>query len=251
MTDTTTRGIGDNKPPLPTPEEIAADLAERHAKFVARAAEIVEKLANVPAELTTQDESDKASEFVKACMTFDGLADSTREEEKAPYWNGGKAVDAFFANLRGKVAIVRTQLKARTTAYDVKKLNEENAERARQAKAAQEAADIAAMQAKKAQTEEGRIDALAAKQDADDAIAATAVKPAEITRTRTATGVTRSLTVTWKHEVTDAKKVPKKYLAPSAALIDAAIKAATTEDRKCTLEIPGVRIYPDYDSRVR
>src|ERR1700722_5257472 len=99
MTDAPTRGIGDNKPPLPTPEEIAADLATRHARFVVRAEEIGTKLANVPYVISTQDESDKASEFVKACMTFGSLAKDAHKVDKAPYLEGGRVIDGFFANL--------------------------------------------------------------------------------------------------------------------------------------------------------
>jgi hypothetical protein len=240
--------IGDNSGELTEAQKIAANLAEKYPQIIARANEILNRLEKTPAVIATKDESDKVSEFIRVCMTFDSVADDTRDTEKRPYWDAGKAVDGFFNNLRAIVSKVRDDLKARAKAYDVKMLKEEEERRKKAADLLREEAEILAAKAK---TPEQEMNAKATMMDARDAEAAIAVKPAELTRTRTATGVTRSLTVIWKHEVTDPKKVPKKYLAPSAALIDAAIKAATTEDRKCDLEIPGVRIYPDYDSRVR
>lgn len=252
MTDVAT--IGDNSGELTEAEKIAANLAEKHTKIVARAKEIETKLANVPDVITTQDESDKLSEFVRACMTFDKNADATRVEEKAPYMAAERAVDGFFNQLRDKVSKVKATLSQRGTAYDLKVQAAEKARRIEVARQAAEEAEILAAKAKaatKLDQEDKLVAASVAQQAAQDAKAAVDVKPAELTRTRTGSGVTRSLRVTWLHEVTDPKKVPKKYLVPSDALIKAAIKDATTADSKCDLEIAGVRIYPDYHSPVR
>jgi len=249
MTDTGGRPpLDHNTGEMTEAEKITANLAEKHPKIIARAKEIADKLANVPEVIATQDESDKVSEFVRACMTFDKSADATRVEEKAPYLAGERAVDSFFNNLRDVVAKVKKTLSQRATVFDIKVRDAEEARRKEEARKAAEEAEILAAKAK---TLEQKADAQASQQVAQDAAAAVAVKPAELTRTRTGSGVTRSLRVTWKHEVTEPKKVPKKFLAPSAALIDGAIKDATTEDGKCTLEIPGVRIYPHYHSAVR
>lgn len=248
MTDATGPGTGHNAFKLPNKEEIAATLGDQYPTLTARAAEIVAKLAKVPPTISTQDESDKVSEFVRACMTFEKNANAAREEEKAPWLAAERAVDGFFNALRTNVDNVKKDLSRRATAWDIKVMAAEKAERKRIAKAAQEAADVAAMQAK---TNKQKAEAQADQQIAQDAAAAVAVRPAELSRSRTVSGVTRSLRVKWKHEVTESKKVPKRFLAPSAELIEGAIKAATTEDGQCLLEIPGVRIYPDYSSQVR
>lgn len=98
--------------------------------------------------------------------------------------------------------------------------------------------------------EKARDDAAAAEQRANKTKKAAGETQAEMSRTRTDLGAIASLRTTYDYEVVDDQKVPRLYLEVSRSAIAAAIRAATHEG-KCTLKIPGVRIFPVTDSVVR
>lgn len=120
----------------------------------------------------------------------------------------------------------------------------EDAERKRQADAAaaQKVLDDAAAKAR----DEARVQ----KQEANVAKVDAGAKAADLSRSRSTAGSVASLKVTWHHAVTNEAEVPREYLSVSDAAIKVAIKAATTKDNKCTLRIPGVKIFPKEDSVV-
>jgi hypothetical protein len=90
-----------------------------------------------------------------------------------------------------------------------------------------------------------------AKQDANVALADSTVKAAELSRERTTLGAVRSLRTTWAFALEDLDLVPDTYLSLNEGAVRAAIKANTTKDNKCSLKIPGIRIYPVEDTQVR
>ena len=98
--------------------------------------------------------------------------------------------------------------------------------------------------------EKARDDAAAAEQRANKTKKAAGETQAEMSRTRTDLGAIASLRTTYDYEVVDDQKVPRLYLEVSRSAMAAAIRAATHEG-KCTLKIPGVRIFPVTDSVVR
>lgn len=126
-----------------------------------------------------------------------------------------------------------------------KKAEAEAAERKRQdeAKAAQKVLDAAAALA--------RDKARETKQDANVAKVDAGAKSADLSRSRSTAGSVASLRVTWDFEVKDEALVPRQYLGVKETAIRVAIKAATTPDNKCTLKIPGVKIFPKEESVVR
>ncbi len=98
--------------------------------------------------------------------------------------------------------------------------------------------------------DKARDDAAAAEQRANKTKKAAGETQAEMSRTRTDLGAIASLRTVYEHEVTDHDQVPRQYCRVDDGLIASAVRAATI-DGKCTLKIPGVRIYPKTDSVVR
>jgi len=98
--------------------------------------------------------------------------------------------------------------------------------------------------------DKARDDAAAAAQRANATKKAAGASQADMSRTRTDLGAIASLRTVYEHEVTDHDAVPRQYTRVDDGLIAAAVRAATV-DGKCTLKIPGVRIFPRTDSVVR
>lgn len=98
--------------------------------------------------------------------------------------------------------------------------------------------------------DKARDDAAAAAQRANTTKKAASASQADMSRTRTDLGAIASLRTVYEHEVTDHEAVPRQYCRVDDGLIASAVRAATV-DGKCTLRIPGVRIYPKTDSIVR
>ena len=151
-------------------------------------------------------------------------------------------------------------------AREAREAEERRAEEARKAAAALEGKKRAAAEAAereraaeaaakiKAQEEEAakaRDVAREAKQEANVAKVDAGAKAADLSRQRSTAGSVASLKVTWHHEVTKPEDVPREYLSVSDTAIRVAIKAATTPDNRCTLKIPGVKIFPKEESVVR
>lgn len=98
--------------------------------------------------------------------------------------------------------------------------------------------------------DEARDRAAASTQRANTTKKAAGASQADMSRTRTDLGAIASLRTVYEHEITDHEAVPRQYTRVDDGLIAAAVRAATI-DGKCTLKIPGVRIYPKTDSVVR
>lgn len=186
--------LGGNLPPLG--ERLAAD----HASLVQRAADAV---AGIPADLAaiqTEEEAKAYTDQAKDLKDLLGEADDAFTPEKEPWLTGGRTVDSFFA--------FRANIKA-AIARLVGKLNDyANAKLAAQ---------------RKAEAEER--ERLRKEAEAFDE-APTAFVPAPIrdtVRIVSDSGTKASGTVKWTYRVTDAKKVPKKFLMVNEAAIKAAV----------------------------
>lgn len=95
-----------------------------------------------------------------------------------------------------------------------------------------------------------RDEAAAAERERNRASRAERVSGAELSRNRSDLGAVSSLRTVWTFEIEEPLSVPREYLEVDAAAINRAIKAATHEG-KCSLTIPGVRIYPMRDTVTR
>lgn len=244
----TLAGIGDNSGGMDAAAQIKANLSEKHTDIVKRSGDLAGMIERAPKKVDTGEDADKISEAVRQCTAFIKNATATRVEEKEPYLEGGRSVDGFFNSLIAAVDKTKVALLQVRTDFDIRVETEARRKRDEDARVAREEADRLAAAAKTA-AQLGT--AAAAASRAEDAAEAAKVKPAELTRTRTDTGVVSSLRAEWRHEVTDPKKVPKKFMVPSDALIKGAVKAATLPDGSCPLDIPGVRIYEHKFSQVR
>lgn len=254
----TTVGIGDNSGGLSVAEQIAENLKDKHPAIVKRAADLAAALERLPASVDNLDDAEKLSETVRMCTAFLKNSDATRVEEKEPYQTGGRAVDGFFKNLEAGVEKTKAQAGRVRSQYDIAVEARERARRVEEARIAQEAADKAAEEARKANTAAAQERVLQTQQHAEETQQATKAPSADLTRSRTGSGVTTSLRSEWRHEVTLAKKVPRKYCEPVDGLLKAAVKAATQKDGTNSLVdadgnslIPGVRIYEHKFSQVR
>lgn len=170
------------------------------------------------------------------------------EEQRVAKEAAAKAREEERIAREAKAAEEKRQAEAKAAADALegkKKAEAEAAERKRQeaAAAAQKVLDDKAAEA--------RDKARETKQDANVAKVDAGAKSADLSRSRSTAGSVASLRVTWDFEVKDEALVPRQYLGVKETAIRVAIKAATTPDNKCTLKIPGVKIFPKEESVVR
>jgi hypothetical protein len=81
--------------------------------------------------------------------------------------------------------------------------------------------------------------------------AASQLKTTDTTRVRTDFGVVGSTAGIWKVEITDINLVPRQYLQPNRAVIEAAMKSSRIKGGAPTVNIPGVRFYQEQSLRIR
>lgn len=121
----------------------------------------------------------------------------------------------------------------------------EDAEAKRQADAA------ATIKAQEDQAAAAKQTARDAKQDANVAKEGATAKAADLSRNRSTAGSVASLKTDWKFEVVKDELVPRQFLKVDETAIRIAVRAATTDDGKNRLKIPGVKIFPVEGSVVR
>jgi len=243
-------GIGDNSLGIDPAQQIKENLDEKDIvkDLRKRMAELLDAEGRVPEKLEDMDTAEKVSAMVAQCTKFDKVADATRVDEKAPYLAAERVIDGHFGGMRAPISELKKRLLAKRTAYDTAVYIQEQAKLKEQARiAAEEATRLRA----DAETAEEKALAGAVTQKAQEAKEAAAVRPAELTRTRSSLGTTSSLKREWKHRVIDEKKVPRKFCTSSDQLLRAAVKAAVKSDGTCDLIIAGVEIYEDFNSVVR
>lgn len=240
--------IGDNSTGVDVATQVRDNLAEKFRDLAKRAADLAGMLERAPKTVDNVDDADKLSEAVRQCSAFLKLANETRVGEKEPFLTAERAVDGFFKAMSTPVEATKNALLRVRTDYDVAVEMAARQRREEEARRAREEADRLAAEAR-TKADQGRVAVAEAR--AEETHAATKVTAAELTRTRTDTGVTTSLRSEWVHEVTEAKKVPRKFCVPDEKLLRAAVKSAVTKDNACPLEIPGVRIFLKHVSQVR
>ncbi len=208
---------GDNRPPL------AEQLASDYSGLAERAEEAVGLVPDALRPIQTDEEADAYTETAKTIKGVIRDADAAFTQEKEPWLEGGRTVEAFFgfrATLKAKAA----KAVAAVNTWQTAKL------------AAQRKADAEA--AEKARREAALFDEPA------PVIAPTIVK--EVARVVTATGTKATASTYWKAEVTDLEQVPLKYLMVNQMALDMAVKGAAG-----LRKIPGVRIYEAVRTSIR
>lgn len=259
--------LGHNKPPTPIdPVEILAALTESNAALAERGDKLADMDARLPSTCDDDDTDHKLSDAIKSCNTFLKNAEAARVSAKEPYLTAERAVDGFYAKLSAPIDKLKKKMGAMQTAYKVRKADEERRRReaiaaeerrvAREAERLAREAEAAARKARddaaaQAAANEARDRAERAQAEAERARKESQVKAAELSRTRTDLGSVSSLATTFDFEVVEPEAVPREYCKVHDPSIRTAIRKATDKNGNCKLKIPGVRIFPVYDSVTR
>lgn len=236
---------GHNKPPL------AEVLKDSTQALTADIEALAQRANTTPRKVVTQADLEKIGRLVLDARALNGRIETTRQTEKAPFLEGGRTVDGFFAILSERVERIASTFQAvaddfqRARIAEARRKAEEDAQKARDEQKRQ--ADLAAKAAaanrpKTAEKHEARADAAAERATAVEFVSI--AKPADIARTRTASGLLATAKGTWVFEITDYDGIALDKLRPylKREHIEAAIRLAV---RQGVREIGGVHIFQD------
>lgn len=255
--DTVAPTIGHNQPPaLPSPETIAETLAAENAPLLKRRGELMQAVARVPVVIQNEEEAGKLADFIKQVDGCNKAAETAREGAKAPWLDGGRAVDGFFRKqFIDPLADIKTDMNRRQKAYLTAKAAEERrlreieaqaaaAEAERQRKAAAEAAEIAANYRQIDEAIAMEASAETARNVAATAAAAAEAPVAKLSQTRGNLGSMSQLRDFWTFEGMDRAALDLEALRQH--LPEEALKQAVRSFiRAGGRELPGVRIFND------
>ncbi len=239
--------MGDNLPPQSISERLQAEYATK----LAEVAKWLESAKRAPQTVTSEEHFKNFGTIAGKLITFTKELETARKKEKEPYLRDGRAVDSFFAEVTADCETWKNTLERRQKAFAKKKEDDAKAEAARLEREALERAEQEMRAAERLQ-DQGRTDeamealtaASRAEEAAHEAAAVQNAKPAELVRSRAASGAMTSAKVEWTFEIEDIGKVPLEALRPylSTDTIEKAIKAAV---RGGCRQLAGVRIYED------
>lgn len=259
MTDIATATIGDNRPPAVDP--LQGRLAEEHADLFKRRDELIALADLMPAVVEDDETDERFNVIIKDLRSLWKNAEAERVGEKEFFLEGGRQVDGLFKQILDPAKEAGRKLNARVTDYKKKKEAEERRARLEQERLAREEADRLAREAaeKAAAVEtEAELDvAVAAEQTAvqADLVAlkakrAATAKPADLSRTRSASGVVSSLHTWWDIKDLDRDTIelePLRHHLPADALEKAARAFVRAGGRK----LAGVTIFENSENRTR
>lgn len=233
-------GIGHNKAPL---KEL---LSDAHWSLKDEIDDLLDDAVTINTDITNDEASAKASDFVVSARRLAKSAEDCRIEEKEPFLNAGREVDAFFKEMVAPLSEAQLKINGRVTSYINAKVA---AEKKRQAEAEKIAREESARKLAEAEAASNSGDADKAldaavrlESYANEAASVVHARPAELARTTSASGVTTTLKTTWAFEIIEAGKIPLEALRaylPQEALE----KAITAAVKYGVREMPGVRIY--------
>lgn len=220
MSDTATATIGDNRPPAEE-DPLRARLHEQQADLMRRRDELLAASTRVPDAIETEEEAQRAADFVKQITAAIKAAEGRRVAEKEPFLVSSRTVDGFFKGITEPLDRVKPGILQKLTAFQRRKEQEERRrreeeerrareeQRRREAEAAEaqrkldEAAEAERLAAAPAEAEDTSraldraitTDALARQAEGDVHRAAKEAdaKPAELSRTRGGYGGVASL----------------------------------------------------------
>lgn len=242
-------GVGHNRPPIDPPvldlhsalepttlrAWIAAELAPHAARADALLARFRQFLPATAAGIKTESVHQRAVDFAEQIRTEIDEIDATRVTIKAPVLAAQRAIDGAAKAISDPLLPAWTEVKARHSAYLIAK----DAEIRRAAAEAAARAEEQAFHLQREAEETGDDDAFEeAAQAMTEQAAAEAVVSApigELTRMRTANGVSSALKDHWTYELADIAAVPSHFLVVNDAAVRAAIKGGARN-------IPGLTI---------
>jgi hypothetical protein len=243
-----------NEPQRPaplTPQEVVEWLDFELTALLSRRAEIIDNLKlMVAAHPTIENDIEQglAADNLNLARSLSSAAEHARIGQKAPFLEGGRAVDGWFKRFAAPLDEAVAPLTRAMLAYaDAKERRERAAAQAEARKAAEEAARKAreAEEAAKAGVfSDDALDAAEAaeraRQEAREAEQQAKGKPADFTRARGDFGAVASVRQSWSWEITDVSKVPRKFMTVDPAKIKDAAKDRDASG-KPTAVIPGIR----------
>jgi len=183
-----------------------------------------------------------------------GEVDEVRKKVKTQPWKACKAIDAVFGAASDPIKAAMQTINLAQASYLRKKRAEEQKRRDDEAALALMRAERLREEARKATaTNETVEQAMAAREEADFAHAQARASTSDLTRSRSAMGITTSAATRYKFEVTNLRELcaaigrgdmPVTFVIPA----DAAIRAAINGKSRMTA-IPGIDIQEDITIR--
>lgn len=251
---------GHNMPPVDA-NPIRDRLEEDYVSLTSRQAELLAGLERAPETVADSETCGKMIDFVKQLKLAAKQADGYREDEKRPFLEGGRTVDAWFKSKQTPLIEAAKKLEGRITIWQRKVAEEERKRRAEEERLArEEQARLereAAEAAEAATTDEGLDNAIEAeeaaeqaKTEAESAEKAAIAASTDMSRTRTDTGTSASLSTFWNFRSLDMATIDLNALRShfNQDTIEKAVKAAI---RAGARDIKGVDIFKDTKSTVR
>lgn len=258
MNDTPT--TGHNMPPADA-NPIRDRLEEDYVSLTDRHAELLAGIERAPETVDDAETNGKMIDFVKQLKLTAKQAEGYRDDEKKPYLEGGRTVDAWFKAKQATLLDGAKKLEGRITVWQRKVAEEERKARAETERLAREEQERlereAAEAAESATTDESLDNAIAAEEAAEQAKTDTAsaekasnAKSTDLSRAKTDSGTSASLRTFWDYRSLDMANVDLEALRPfiNQDTIEKAVKAAI---RSGARDIKGVDIFENTESKVR
>lgn len=209
-------GIGGNLPPLS--ERLEID----HADLATKAKEAVALVPETIRAVETDEEAGDYAETAKALKGVASAVEAARKREKDDVLKTGRTIDAFFATLAEPVKKAADRVVGEINHFQRAKLEAD----------------------RRAAANRLETDRKAAALFDEPAPVAAPVVVKEAARVTSFSGVKASASIKWKGEVTDIDALPRQYMMPNKAAIDAAIAGGVRQ-------IPGVNIFEDVRTAIR
>lgn len=245
-----------NNPPTDA-EMLKEKLLEQNSKQITHAQSLIANAANLPALINDDKEAAQRADYIKAINTSEKSLEAIRVDEKEPYLTLGRVVDGFFKIYMDDLKKTKTEINKPLTDYLLRKEAEakrklrEEAE-AQRKKAEEEALIAAALE--KAKQSEKAADMLTQASISDNNAAKldkqAEAKPAELSRTRSASGVVASLRTWWTGEIKSIAALDLELLRYHISP-DALQKAVTSYVSAGGRKLTGATIYEKSESVTR
>lgn len=207
-------------------------LSETRMQALSRVIDFEDALGRMPEIIEDDETVAKAATFVGQITTAASDAEGVRKEEKQPFLDGGREVDAWWqSTILAPLEKVKATVRQRQTAYLTAKAERERERLRAEAEAAAAAMKDDVTLATAVQAEE-----------------ATQVKTTEITRVRSSVGATVSLRTSWDFRNLDRAKIDLEALRPYLPM-DGLEKAVRAAIKAKIHKINGVEIYEKQEAR--
>ena len=248
--------MGHNNPP-PLKEILAAN----YAHFTHEIEAIAERANKAPKAVKSDDDLDAVGVIVKDARAMAKRVDTARKDEKEPYLQAGRDVDAFFKALTERLDRIASVLEDRATEYqrakaaEARRKAEEEARKLREAEeAARRKAEEAAAAGRAAIADRAEAKAETLADKAAEAERLAEARAADLARARGASGTLASAKTVTKVRIVDLALV-QSSMGPLGPYIDSEMiqKAANTWLRvtKGKGSIPGLEVYEDVRATFR